>query len=479
MSDHRAVLVPLATGNHASPVLFERGIAADTGLFAEALLYYDEVTVTVDNGIQFAAFISRLIQQGLSYEHLIALVEDGSLRFLKTVTTHPFCVNDAITGQPRSDIITQFISIQESAIYEPNYFDKIALDTEQLRDAFSDLAGLKQGLYDRFCEAASKSSTILNGEEVGDGVVYNAYDDFLNPTRCKVIVVGLLEKIYESQGLGAIPDFEIRIQKLDTHNLEPIARNLNSTVIYRQFDDESPRIYEVDIDLPTTGLDDEVKFRRIFHTLPLSVAGVSNLLIRSAAEMRCDFFLPEPLSQIVGDKLYEIDAVQSGLKRQNIVNSLGSVVNFPDIQYLVNRNDIDFLTVLNIRKKGKRFRDWLQSTEGGEDWKVFHAYHNEVAKEAGFIKGVRKNLKVFGVFASAAAGVGAGIAAKAFTDDPRTHLVAGSAAAIISEKLLEKAASELPKKLFEYGANFGEDWRPKCFGDWMGTKIKKALTENK
>lgn len=476
MSDHTSVLVPLGTGSHASPALYDRGIPVDTGLFAESLIYYDTVIVTVDNSDQFAAFVSRLIQQGLLYEQLIRLVEKGELRFLKTVTTHPLCVRDFFTDEPRSDFIRNFFSIQEQPILEPSYFETSVLDTDTLRGAFSDLSGFKKSLYERFCRSASKASTVLSGQDIGKGLSSNAYDDVLNETQCKGIVRELLAEIYRAQGLGEVPDFDLRIREIDGRNLREIAYNENSTIIRREPDGQPPVLYEVKIDLPTTGLDDEQKYKRLFHTLPISVAGVSNLILRSGAELKSDFFLPDPLSQIVGDKLSQIASVDRPNRRQAIVERLETTVNFPEVKKLVNTGQIEFSTVINLRKRSKRFRSWLQSTRHGEaQWEVFQAYHNEVALESGFVRSTRHALKIFGALTGAAAGASAGYAVSKMTEDPSTGITAATAATAAA--VVSKLVEEIPNKILDYGAEYGRSWTPRCFGDWMDKRIAKDLTD--
>ena len=481
MSDHKTALVPIATSEHSSPALFQRGIATDTGLFAESLIYYDTVHVHYGNAIKFAAFISRLVQQGLSYEQLITLLNDGAIRFFTAFTAHPVCVRDAFTDNPRSDIITQFVAIQESSLKDPDYFEKKVLDTRELRSAFGglndeDKLGTNETrLYERFCAAANSHSITYDADVMGSGIVNNAYNDFLNAERCKAIVSSVLQNIYYAQGLGALPDFNVRVREMDGSNYDEIAHNLNSTVVVRSNDDETARIYEVDCELPTAGLDDEQKFRRMFKTLPLSVAGVADLFVRSAGQMKSDFYLPTTMGQIIGDKLFEIDELQiEKLKRRNIIDSIEQTADFPDIYELINQNQIEFDEVLKLRSGGKRFRDWLQQTSGGEDWKVWTAYHNETAQEAGFTRNVRKAIKMFGVLA-AAAGAAAGVATKTLTGDDTQAVGAASASAVIGKALIETAANKVAGKLFDYGADLGTDWKPKCFGDWSKAKIEKIL----
>ncbi len=485
MSDHKTALVPISTSEHSSPALFQRGIAADTGLFAESLIYYDTVHVHYGNAIQFAAFVSRLVQQGLSYEQLIALLNNDVIKFFTAFTAHPVCVRDAFTEKPRNDIITQFVAIQESSLKDPDYFEKKILDTRELRSAFGglndeDKLGTSEArLYERFCVAADSHSITSNADVMGSGIVNNAYDDFLNPERCKAIVSSVLQNIYYAQGLSALPDFNVRVREMDGSNYDEIAHNMKSTVVVRPNDEDTPRIYEVDIELPTAGLDDEQKFRRIFNTLPLSVAGVADLFVRSAGQMKSDFYLPTTMSQIIGDKLFEIDELQvETLKRQNIIGSIEQTADFPDIYELINQNEIEFDAVLKLRAGGKRFREWLQHTSGGEDWKIWTAYHNETAKEAGFTRNVRKAIKMFGVLAAAVAGAAAGVATKKLTGDDTQAVGAASASAVVGKALIETTANKVAGKLFDYGAELGTDWRPKCFGDWSKEKIEKILRSN-
>lgn len=150
MSNHKIALVPLATGYFQSPELLMKGRRTNTGLFAESLIYYDSVYVHVDNPEQFASFISLLIQQGLSYEKLLDLIEEGVVRFFNTVLIMPFMG----TGHPK--IITSLYSIQEQAMLEPNYFSKRFLEFEGLKNSFSDLNSFNSKNFNKFCELPKK-----------------------------------------------------------------------------------------------------------------------------------------------------------------------------------------------------------------------------------------------------------------------------------------------------------------------------------
>ena len=168
MSNHKIALVPLATGYFQSPDLFSRGRKADTGLFAESLIYYDSVYVHVDNPEQFASFISLLIQQGLSYEKLIELVDEGVIRFFNTVMISPFM------GTDHPKIITSLYSIQEQAMLEPNYFSKRYLEFEGLKNSFGGLNSFDSKTFNKFCELAEKTAITFSGDNIGDDVIDNA-----------------------------------------------------------------------------------------------------------------------------------------------------------------------------------------------------------------------------------------------------------------------------------------------------------------
>lgn len=474
MSNHHIALVPLATSQQQTPELFYKGKKADTGLFAESLIYYDTVYVHFDNGEQFASFISIIIQQGLTYEQLIELVEEGTLKFFKTVTIHPVMTRDRITDEIRNDIITQFVAIEEEAIKNPDYFEKTFLDTPFLRDSFSNLSYINKNDFDRFCESAKINSLTFDNQVVSSGLVDNAYEDFLNPERYKLIVKTLLDEIYKINDLGKVADFEVRIRELNTRNMDEIARNLNTTVIGRNFDNDEYKIYEVDCQIPVKGLKDSKTFLNLFRTLPLSVAGVANLYIRSAGKLKCDLFLPNPISQIIGNKLYEIGDLEiskRNIKAQNVIEDLKIEVEFPDLHPLVNRGEIDFVKVLEIRKKGKRFREWLQS-EVERDRNAFWAYHNEIAKESGFTKNMRRSLNLFGFVTSTALG---GLVGHYLSDNPISSAVGGITTGIVANEVIKQTTRKVSEKLFDYGAGIGKDWKPVCFGKWYNDEISKLL----
>lgn len=140
-------------------------------------------------------------------------------------------------------------------------------------------------------------------------------------------------------------------------------------------------------------------------------------------------------------------------------------VEFPDIRRYVNEDKIDFPHVLEIRKKAKRFRQWLQS-EGDRQRDIMIAYLSEVAQASGFSKVARRTLKLFGVLGGAA--IGAKI-----TGNPSVGAALGGAGGA----MLGKGAGEAVKYIFELGSNLGVGWKPRVFGDWYRDRIEKLLEE--
>lgn len=119
--------------------------------------------------------------------------------------------------------------------------------------------------------------------------------------------------------------------------------------------------------------------------MPLSTAAQANKYVWAADRLKCDLYLASPISALVGNKLFEAaeTTIKSRIKTRNVIEELEVQVKFPDLRRFVNLDKIDFNRVLEIRKKAKKFRDWLQS-EGDRDRDAISAYHHEVAKETGF-----------------------------------------------------------------------------------------------
>lgn len=459
MSNHQAALVPLGTGLFQSPGLLAKGRRADTGIFAEALLYYDTVYVHVDNPEQFAAFIGLLIQQGMSFRNLNRLVKDGVLRFVRTTWVMPFMG----TGHP--DIITSLYQIQESGCEESDYFFKRFVEFENVKNAFySSIGTLDSKALEEFRRSAKESAIVLSSNEVDDGVITNAYDDCLNPDRYALIARALYQELYKVGGLGKLPRLQATIRELNSSNIDEIAR-AGSTILGREKDSGVVSVYELALSphIDAIPSPENSENRSTFPHVPVVLAGVSNLYINAAARLGADLFLPEPISRVVGNKLYEITEVEIARpnKISNIIEGLEAKVEFPDLQKMVNEDRVDFEKVLEIRDKAQKFRTWLQS-ESDRDRDAIIAYHTETAKAAGFAGISKRALKIFGVISSL--GVSLGVEAALGSD----HLVA--------KEIAKNAGVKLVESVFNYGSNkIGQDWKPVCFGNWYKAEIQRVL----
>ncbi len=145
-------------------------------------------------------------------------------------------------------------------------------------------------------------------------------------------------------------------------------------------------------------------------------------------------------------------------KAQDIIETLKSEVEFPDVRSLVNAGKLSFANVLAIRKKAKRFRDWLQ-TESERDRNAIIAYHNEAAREGGLVGMGRKALKLFSVIGGAAGGAAIETA------------VGGAVGGVVGATLGGGAGY-----VIELASQMNAGWKPVVFGNWMEARIAELVT---
>ena len=425
MSDHSRALVPADTWLYSSPDLFEMDRSVDTGLVAEALIYYEQVLVSVTNKHQFADLISWLIQQGLSFAQLIDLIREDTLQIYDyAFYTLPFVHDDGI----------ELWNIQDPIMEKPDSFAERFLEGDDLRRCFSDMRQMNE-----FCAALDGKVIEVKASDFGSAGIDNAWRDFLNPRRSELIVQALVDELHRLKSLGPPPKVKATVhQSVQQRNVHRITWNVHF--------DELSRLFGSKLALAATS--------------PLSAAVIGNRSIWSASKLKCDLYLPSPLSPIVGDKLYEADQVAA--KNRTVIDQLKTEVEFPDVRRLVNDGQLDFQQVLNIRKKAKRFREWLR-LENERDRNAIIAYHEEVAREAGIAKAGRKTLTIFGVIGGGAVGGAIGSVAK----DP----VAGAA--------IGGAIGSALTYVTDLASKMGADWKPVVFGNWFKDRIIKLLEDQK
>jgi len=431
--DHSVVLVPLGAGYHQSTDVFARGRSVDTGLLAEALIYYDRVLIHVDNPVQFSQLISLLIQQGLSIANIIALFRAGVLGIYNfAFTTNPYI--DFLS--PESVQIHGLYNIQDSTMLKPDSFFKRFLGYEPLRSSFDDPAQ-----FDRFAAALESRVIEVKADEIGAAAIENAYQDFLNPDRSALMAQELVNEIYRIKSMGKAPKISVEIKETADGQ------------------------FIVSWNLPLNQLpavERETRIRAAV-TLPLSTAAEANKYLWASDKLKCDLYLARPVSVLVGDKLFEAAelAFRSKIRSRNVIEQLEARVEFPDLRRYVNLDKIDFPQVLKIRKKAIKFREWLQS-EADRDRDAIIYYHREVARETGFRNVARTSLKLFGVLGGAAVGGGVGAAI-------------GDATGAVGGAALGAAVGEALTYLSDLAANVGRDWKPVVFGNWYSEKISRLL----
>lgn len=402
MSDHTLALVPLSTGYHQAPDLLARHRSVDTGLLAEALIYYDRTLITVDNPHHFADLISWLTQQGLSHSQLIDLLQEGTL----SVYYYAFTTNPYVEFRNSGLHIHGLYNFQDQKMEQPNSFPDRFLGFEKLVESFA-----SQREFSQFCSALDGKVIEVKAAEIGAHAIDNAWKDFLQPERNALIAQQIVNEIYRIKSLGKAPRVSVEIVREEsTHQVR----------------------WNIPLDrLPALEADTNIKAAA---TLPLTAAAEANKYLWSADKLRCDLYLGKPVSVVVGDKLYE--AAHAAAKIRNLVNELEVRVDFPDVRRCVNEDKIDFDKVLEIRRKAKKFRQWLQS-EGDRDRDAIIAYHQEVANESGFTRVGRRALRMFGCVSGAA--LGASVV--------HDHALGAVAGAVIGE-----GVNEAVKYLFDIGA---------------------------
>ncbi|MCU1264552.1 MAG: hypothetical protein JWM21_870 [Acidobacteria bacterium] len=438
MSDHSLAFVPLGSGYHQSTDLFARGRPVDTGLLAEALIYYDRVLINVDNPLQFSQLISWLVQQGLSAGDITALFREGIFQVYDfAFTTNPF-----VDFQGDNVQVHGLYNIQDPTMEKPNTFVQRFLEFEPLRECF-----VSSSQFEHFAKALEGRVVEVKAEEIGATAIDNAYHDFLNPERSALMAQELVNEIYRIKFLGKPPKVQVEVRDLGQGD------------------------FKVNWNIPLNrlpALEGQTNIAAAV-TIPLTTAAQANKYLWAADKQRCDLYLARPMSVLVGNKLFEASETvfKSQLKARNVIEELEVRVEFPDLRKYVNQDKIDFKRVLEIRQRSKKFRQWLQS-EADRDRDAIIAYHHEVAEASGFAKVTRRGLRIFGVLGGAA--VGATVA---------DHAAIGATLGAAAGALLEDGVKESMKYLFDLGANLGDKWKPVVFGNWYSRKISKLLEKDR
>jgi hypothetical protein len=423
MSDHTRAIVPLESWSYASPELRAEGKTVDIGLFAEALIYYDSIAANITNQPQLAEFLRWFINQG-RLDDLLALIQDGTVKLYEYsfVTT---AILDTRTGH------YMIWNMQDPIQEQPNTFERRFLYHRDVEALFPK-ARHRRRLY----EALRNNVIEVKATDFGNSVE-NARQDFTDPRRSALVIQAFVDELYSMRSLGRPPSVSASVQPSADGKSHKITWNIS-------FD----RLAQI--------AGQKLNFN---PSTPVTAGALSNRLLWSAAQLSCDLYLPQPMGMLVGDKLYE--STERVAKAGAVIEDLKAKVEFPDIRSLINSGKLGFEEVLKIRKKARKFREWLQQ-ESERDRDAIIAYHNETARDLRMVSAGRKALSLFGVLGSGAVG----------------SLIGSAIAGPVGGALGSVAGSGVGY-LADLTAKIGADWKPVVFGNWFRERIARLIDEEK
>lgn len=422
MSDHSTAIVPLESWCYSGLELRTQGKTVDVGLFAEALIYYDHVVANIANQLQLAEFLQWFIQQG-RLDDFLALVQDG------TVKLYDYAFITAAVQKEQTDEYSIW-NIQDPIQKEPNTFEKRFLYHKSVEALFPK-ARQRKRIYEAF-----RGNVIEVKSEDFDRPVENARKDFEDPRRNALILQAFVDEIYKFRKLSRPPNVTAIVRPSTNGGKHRITWNIDFNELTRLAGQELN-----------------------FHPgVPFTANAISNRLLWSAAKLSCDLYLTQPMGMLVGDKLYE--STQIVAKSGEVIEELKAKVEFPDIRALVNNGKLDLQEILKIRKKARKFRDWLQQ-ESERDRDAIIAYHNETARDLGFVSAGRKALSIFGVIGGGAIGSLIGTT------------VSGPVGATLGG-----ATGSAVGYLADLVSKIRADWKPVVFGNWFRQRIEKFVKES-
>lgn len=362
MSDHTTALVPISTWCYNSPDVRAAGRSVDIGLFAEALMYYDRVAVSITTQPEFAEFL-RWFLDANRFDDLLALFADGTIK----IYDYAFA-----TLAAEKDGVYSLFNIQDEIQAEPDTFERRVLYHKAVQEA---VPNTRQ--RERLYKAVRGNVFEVKAADFSKAVD-NSREDLRDPRRHSLIIQAYVDELYRFRKLGRPPEIRATVTQPTGTGTYNVSYNIDF--------DELTRLAGRDLAL--------------HRGTPLNAAGQSNRALWSAAQLSCDLYLGRPMSILVGDKLYESASIA---KTRDVIETLERTVEFPDIRVLVGEGRLGLGDVLAIRRKAGKFRDWLQQ-ESERDRDAIIAYHHEVARETGFRKAARRSLSIFGVVGGAVAG---------------------------------------------------------------------------
>ncbi|MFN4786562.1 MAG: hypothetical protein ACK5LW_04545 [Pseudanabaena sp.] len=416
MSSHTSALVPLETWAFSSPDLHVRGLEIDIGLFAESLIYYDTVYVVPSNPHFFSLFLKWFADQE-KLDLFTNLVNEGVIK----IYDYSFMTTAIEKGSTYS-----IWNVQDEVQAKENVFERRYLHNVEVEKVLPSKSRHRK----RFYEALRRNVVEVKADSF-EAAVEDARRDFENPDRSSLIIQALIDELYAIKKIAKVPEIKATVNLDPSRDLHIINWNINFT--------ELSLVAGFDLKLNSGS--------------PLTANAHSNRFIWSASSLGADLFLPRPMSQLVGDKLFE--SVSRNQKLKTTIESLHEEVEFPSIRKLVNTGKLKLDDVIEIRRKAVRFRKWLQQ-ESDRDRKAIIAYHNELAQETGLVKHGRTSLKLLGILGGGAIGGAIGSAVAG----PVGGAVGGLAGSALN------FTTDVCSKV-------GADWKPVVFGNWLEGRIKR------
>jgi hypothetical protein len=417
VSDHKRAIVPLEAWAFGSPDTKLAGSSIDLGLLAEALIYYDSVAVQPTNQPQFAALLSWFVKNN-AFDDLRVLLQERAL------TIYEYSFWTTVMKQPNNTY--SLWNVQDALQSRPDTFEQRYLyhsSVEEVLPKQRHRVALYHACRDRVIEAKA--------DDFGNPIEHSK-EEYADPQRHSLVLQSFVDELYRIKRLGRPPKIEASV----------VSDAAGHHVDWGVSLDELTRIAGPELN---------------FHPgTPLIAVAHTNRLLWSAAQLSSDLYLPQPMAEVVGDKLYE--ATERIAKAGNIIEDLKEEVEFPDVRQLVDDGKLGVKEVLELRRKAGKFRTWLQQ-ESERDRNAIIAYHNEIAKESGFATGARKALSVFGVLGGSVAGV----------------LATKSAGGVAMGALAGAGARSGLKYLTDLVGHMGANWKPVVFGGWMRTRIEKHM----
>lgn len=423
MSNHSKVFVLLEAWTYNSPQIKFLGKEIDIGLFAESLIYYDEIYINFTSVNQFNEFLVWFKNQNL-INSLIKLFKDGILK----IYYYPFETSAYFINEKKFYTIRNTIWVNNPKTLEFDSFEKKYLYTKEVKEITGD-----KKTRSSLLKEIRNNLIVANSNDYND-IIENANSDFIIPERCQLIVQYFINEACSILNIKNVPKITVNF------NYNRSDKSSGTILISKDFFDISNQLRNKMI---------------IGESLPLTAAGRCNRLIKTASLLNSDILLSNPMSNLVGDKLYEISS--KNIKLQDIIEQLNKEVEFPNIRQLVNDNILTLENIIDIRKKSIKFRKWLQS-EADRDRNAIIAYHYEISKKIGLLKFGKSTLKLFGIFGGAYIGTKIGI------KDPVIGALSGAT--------ITSVASDY---LFNILSKFESGWKPIIFGNWLNEKIKKII----